>query len=732
MSLFHRAIFCGIMIMVIYMGKILVIAEKPSVARDIARVLKCSQKGDGFIGGEKYIVSWAVGHLVTLCEPEDYDKSLKRWTSASLPIIPEKMKLKAIRGSKKQLDILKKLMNDKETESIICATDSGREGELIFRYIYDFNKCKKPFQRLWISSMTDAAIKEGFASLKDGKEYDMLYTSAKCRSEADWLVGINATRAFTIKYDALLSIGRVQTPTLAMIVNRQREIDVFVPSKYYEVNADYGDFKGTWTDGKNNTRLDSKEAAELIAQKVKGKEGTVADVTKTAKQTPPPQLYDLTELQRDCNKMYGFSAQNTLDIAQSLYEKRKMITYPRTDSRYLSDDMIPKIKVTLKRLTDAGIFAEYAQNIIGLEKLPITKRIVDNKKVTDHHAIIPADNYYKKDSLTSDEKKVFGLIALRFIAVFNPAYKYTSTKITVICEDEKFISKGSTVTDEGWKRLYREVYKNNRDSEQILPDVKKGDNVMIVEAISVEKETKPPSPYNEATLLTAMENAGKNTDDEELKERLKEYGLGTPATRAAIIERLITVGYIHRKGKILVPDEKGKQLIEIVPDEMKSPVTTGKWEKGLGSIAKGAMQSEKFMSSINRYVYYLVDYAAKSSADIKIDDKKKKIRSKGKVKVLGKCPLCGGDVLSNTKAYYCGGWKRGCKFTLWKNSLERYGVSLSDDMIKELLDKGIVSKLSVTKAQTGEKCTADLIYNKEKGIIELMDMTVLAENTASE
>ena len=387
MSLFHRTIFCGIMIMVIYMGKILVIAEKPSVARDIARVLKCSQKGDGFIGGEKYIVSWAVGHLVTLCEPEDYDKSLKRWTSASLPIIPEKMKLKAIRGSKKQLDILKKLMNDKETESIICATDSGREGELIFRYIYDFNKCKKPFQRLWISSMTDAAIKEGFAALKDGKEYDMLYTSAKCRSEADWLVGINATRAFTIKYDALLSIGRVQTPTLAMIVNRQREIDVFVPSKYYEVNADYGDFKGTWTDAKNNSRLDSKEAAELIAQKVKRKEGTVAEVTKTAKQTQPPQLYDLTELQRDCNKMYGFSAQNTLDIAQSLYEKRKMITYPRTDSRYLSDDMIPKIKVTMKRLTDAGIFAEYAQSIIELEKLPITKRIVDNKKVTDHHAI---------------------------------------------------------------------------------------------------------------------------------------------------------------------------------------------------------------------------------------------------------------------------------------------------------------------------------------------------------
>ncbi len=708
------------------MGKILVIAEKPSVARDIARVLKCTQKGDGFLAGDNYIVSWAVGHLVTLCEPEDYDKALKRWNAASLPIIPETMKLKAIRGSKKQLDILKKLMNAKDTDSLICATDSGREGELIFRYIYAYNKCKKPFQRLWISSMTDAAIREGFANLKNGSEYDMLYTSAKCRSEADWLVGINATRAFTIKYDALLSIGRVQTPTLAMIVNRQKEIDEFVPSKYYEVLADYGDFKGTWTDEKNNTKLDKMEAAESIAEKVKGKDALTTEVAKTAKQTPPPQLYDLTELQRDCNKMYGFSAQKTLDIAQSLYEKRKMITYPRTDSRYLSDDMIPKIKVIMRRLTDSGIFTVYAQEIIDMEKLPVTKRIVDNKKVTDHHAIIPADNKYRKDSLTPDEKKVFGLVALRFIAVFNPPYKYTSTKITTVCEEEKFVSKGSTVTDEGWKRLYREVYKNNRDSEQLLPEVKKGETVHIVNAEPVEKETKPPSPYNEATLLTAMENAGKNTDDEELKEKLKEYGLGTPATRAAIIERLIAVGYIHRKGKILVPDEKGKQLIQIVPDEMKSPVTTGKWEKGLGSIAKGTMQSEKFMASINRYVYYLVNFASESSSDIKIEDKRKKPGQRAKS--LGKCPLCGENVYENTKAYYCGGWKKGCKFTIWKDCLERYGVSLTDSIVKEVLEKGAIKDMPVTKAQTGEKCTATLIYNKERRLLELMDMTVTAES----
>ncbi len=707
------------------MGKVLVIAEKPSVARDIAAVLKCGEKGDGFIGGENYIVSWAVGHLVTLCEPDDYDKSLKRWTAGSLPIIPEKMKLKAVRGSKKQLDTLKKLMNAKDTDSIICATDSGREGELIFRYIYEYNKCKKPFKRLWISSMTDAAIKEGFANLRDGKEYDNLYISAKCRSEADWLVGINATRAFTIKYNALLSIGRVQTPTLAMIVKRQNEIDNFVPTKYYEVIADYGDFKGTWTDGKKNTKIDDKSAAEDIAYKVDGKTATVEDVVKTEKQILPPQLYDLTELQRDCNKIYGFSAKKTLDIAQSLYEKRKMITYPRTDSRYLSDDMIPKIKVVLKRLKDAGIFADYASDLIDGEKLPVTKRIVDNKKVTDHHAIIPADNYYRKDSLTSDEKKVFGLIAIRFIAAFNRPYKYTATKITVLCEDELFISKGNTVTDEGWKRLYKEVYKNVKDNEQILPDVKKDDTVMVKEAHTIEKETKPPLPYNEATLLTAMENAGKNTDDEQLKEKMKEYGLGTPATRAAIIERLIEVGYIHRKGKALIPDIKGKQLISIVPEEMRSPVTTGKWEKGLGSIAKGNMQAEKFMASINRYVYYLVGFAAEKSADIQIEDTKKRKKRSQRAKSFGKCPICGGDVLENSKAYYCAGWKNGCKFTLWKNSLERYGVPMTDKLVKELLTDKTVKKIPVIKAQTGEKCTADIIYNKEKNIMELMNMSVI-------
>lgn len=707
------------------MGKILVIAEKPSVARDIARVLKCGERKDGFLEGEKYIVSWAVGHLVTLCEPEDYDKSLKKWSTHNLPIIPHEMKLKSIRGSKKQLDILKKLMNDSDTDSLICATDSGREGELIFRYIYSFNKCKKPFMRLWISSMTDQAIKEGFDSLKPGNDYDLLYLSARCRSEADWLVGINATRAFTLKYNSLLSIGRVQTPTLAMIVQRQKEIDEFKVGVYYEVSVDYGDFKGTWTDDKNNTKIDKKEDAESIAAKVTGKNAIVLDASKTAKQTQPPQLYDLTELQRDCNKMYGFSAQKTLDIAQSLYEKRKMITYPRTDSRYLSTDMEPKIKTIMKRLVNSNIFTEYAQNVIDMSKLPITKRIVNNSKVTDHHAIIPADNAYRKDSLTADEKKVFGLIAVRFIAVFNLPYKYTSTKITMTCENEIFISRGTTVTNEGWKKLYKDIYKNSKEKDEFLPDVKKGDTREIKNAISVQKETKPPLPYNEATLLTAMENAGKNVDDEALSEKLKEYGLGTPATRAAIIERLISVGYIHRKGKNLIPEEKGRQLIEIVPEEMKSPVTTGKWEKGLGTISKGGMQPEKFMLSIKRYVYYLVGYAEQNTANVVFAEEKRK---KGKSRALGKCPVCGdGEIYENSKAYFCGNWKKGCKFTIWKDSLERYGVALDNKLMKELLKNGKAEKVNVTKAQTGEKCTASIVLNKEKSMVELMDMIVLQE-----
>ena len=705
------------------MGKILVVAEKPSVGRDIARVLGCKTKGDGFLSGEKYIVSWAVGHLITLADPEDYDAALKKWRFETLPIIPQKIKTKSIKQTYSQLKILKELMNDKETDSIVCATDSGREGELIFRYIYEFVKCKKPFQRLWISSMTDKAITDGFAKLKDGSEYDNLYYSAKCRSEADWLVGINASRAYTIRYDALLSIGRVQTPTLAIMVMRQQEIDAFESKDYYEVKTEYDGFGGTWfKEEYGETKIFEKEKADEIAKKVKGKKGRVTKVEKEEKKQLPPLLYDLTELQRDCNRIFGFSAQKTLDIAQSLYEKRKMITYPRTDSRYLSDDMIPKVSNTLGKMASVARYANSAKKLLAMEKLPFNKRIIDNSKVSDHHAIIPTDGKLNVESLSEEEKKVFDLVALRFLAVFYPAYVYESTRAVVECENETFVSKGMHVIDKGWTIFsIKAKSKKKEDEETELPELHEGDEVEILKASAVKNKTKPPQPYTEASLLTAMENAGRFVDDEELKEQLKESGLGTPATRAAIIERLITVGYAQRKGKSLVPTEKGINLIKIVPEELKSPQTTGKWEKGLSSIAKGKMQSERFMGSIERFVYYIIGEAQKGGTEVKFEREER--ASKGKKRALGKCPVCGkGEIYENTKAYFCTEWKSGCKFTLWKNVLDQYGNSLDSKKMKILLKEGRIDNVSVMLPQTQEKGNATLFLNKDKNFMaELMN-----------
>ena len=628
------------------MGKILVIAEKPSVARDIAKVLKANQKGDGCLIGENYVVSWAVGHLVTLAEPEDYDEKYKKWNFSTLPILPEEMKLKAIQQTRSQLKVLHKWMNSAEIDSLICATDSGREGELIFRYIYEITNCKKPFERLWISSMTEEAIKEGFATLKDGREYDLLYTSAKCRSEADWLVGMNATRAYTLRYDALLSIGRVQTPTLALIVNKQKEIDAFVAEGYFEVQADFGGYTGMWIDQEEHTRIEKEETAKAIVQKVSGKQAVITKVEKEEKKTPPPLLYDLTELQRDCNKKFGFSAKKTLDIAQSLYEKRKMITYPRTDSRYLSDDMKGKVHNTLRRLNELEEYQSYTQPLSG--NISFTKRIIDNSKVTDHHAIIPTDGKLRVDSLTEEEKKVFSLVAARFLAVFYPYYRYETTKVYAMAEQEQFLSKGTVVLEEGWQAVEKALVpatatkkKKKDEEEQKLPALTEGEQRKIEKAAVQKKKTKPPIPYTESSLLSAMENAGRFVEDEALKEQMKDSGLGTPATRAAIIERLLTVGYIVRKGKNLIPTEKGMKLIEVVPIEMSSPQTTGKWEKGLSSISKGKMTEERFMASIRRYVQFLIhDAASGRRADVVFPAEQ--IRGKKrKNNAFGKCPVCG-------------------------------------------------------------------------------------------
>lgn len=712
------------------MGKTLVIAEKPSVARDIAKTLGVSGKNEGYLTGENYVVSWAIGHLVTLAEPEAYDVKYKKWNFETLPILPDSMKLEAIKKTRSQLKVLHKLMHSREIDEIICATDSGREGELIFRYIYEITQCRKPFRRLWISSMTETAIREGFAHLQDGSHYDLLYHSARCRAEADWLVGMNASRAYTIRYGALLSIGRVQTPTLALIVEKQKEIDAFVPQDYFEVQADFEQYTGFWIDEKENTRLDLREKAEQIAARVKGQRGIVSQIVKEEKRQLPPLLYDLTELQRECNRKFGFSAKKTLDIAQSLYEKRKMITYPRTDSRYLSDDMVGKIKQTLGRLKDVPVFSSYAAEVLAKEKLPLSKRIIDNSKVTDHHAIIPTDTRLRTDHLTPEENKVFSLVAARFLAVFYPAYVYESTKVYTKVGLDTFLSKGKTVLQEGWqaveKALLPETRKNKteKEEEQQLPPLTEQQPVVAKRTKVLDKKTKAPPPYTESTLLSAMENAGRFVEDEELKEQMKDSGLGTPATRAAIIERLLSVGYIMRKGKTLVPTEKGQKLIAVVPEELRSPQTTGKWEKGLSSIAKGKMTEERFLESIRRYVRFLVDDAAQHKKDVVFEAERprgKRSRAQG----LGKCPLCGkGKILENSRSYYCTEWKNGCKFSLWKDSTEPYGILLDAPKVKRLLKGEKLEKIPIVLPQTGERGTADLILSPDhSGRVELMNVT---------
>ena len=695
------------------MGRILIVAEKPSVARDIARVVGCNKKNEGFLESDKYIVSWALGHLVALCEPEDYDMSYKKWSMDNLPIMPENMKLKAIKKTSKQLTQLKKLMNGKDIDYVICATDSGREGELIFRYIYQFVKCNKPFKRLWISSMTDEAIKEGLMNLKDSKEYDNLYLSAKCRSEADWLVGINASRAYTITHKALLSVGRVQTPTLYLIVKRQYEIDNFKSTDYYEVQTDYGSFSGIWFNEKySNTHIDDIKKAEEIKNKVNKKQAVVTLVESENKKEYPPLLYDLTELQRAANRAFGYSAKKTLDIAQNLYEKHKIITYPRTDSRYITEDMKSNVAFTFKKLVSVDVYKNDISQL-NLNALNFNKRIVDNSKVSDHHAIIPANNKPALNRLTNDEFNVYNLVVKRFTAVFYPPYEYNIKTVVAESQNESFVSKGKTDLNLGWRII--EPLKDKEEKTVIPPGLKKGNCLNIVSAKVLKKKTQPPKQYTEATLLSAMENAGREIEDETLKEQMKDSGLGTPATRAAIIERLLSVGYIKRKGKSLVPEEKGKRLCMAVPEEIKSAETTGKWEKGLSSVSKGKMAPDRFMGSIKRFVMFLIDDAQKNKREV-VFEAETPIKKHRNIS-LGKCPVCGSKVLENSKAFYCSNWKEGCAFTVWKNILDRYGNSMDSAKMRKILKNGRAEKIKITMPQTGESGMADLVLNKERNYI---------------
>ncbi|MCH5286272.1 MAG: DNA topoisomerase 3 [Christensenellaceae bacterium] len=687
------------------MGHTVVIAEKPSVGRDIARVLGCRTRGEGCLTGGDWIVTWAVGHLVTLVEPDELDERYKRWQMSTLPILPEDIPLKVISSSRKQFQIVKKLICDSDTDRLICATDAGREGELIFRYIYMKSGCKKPFDRLWISSMTDEAIQEGFRQIRPGAQYDGLFRSAQCRSQADWLVGMNASRAFTLRYDTLLSVGRVQTPTLAILVKRRKEIEQFKPEEYATVTADFGDYKGMYFSEKldPDTHIPKPEEAKRIADDVKGRQATVRSAETTRKRDLPPQLYDLTSLQRDANRLLGFTADKTLKLAQSLYETRKALTYPRTDSRHLPPDMIPRVVQTMKLLPDS--YQALVPGALPNGKLPVTKRTVDETKVTDHHAIIPTAKKVDPATFPEDERRLYDLVARRMLAAFYPPCEYDATKVITQVDEHSFRTNGRTVLANGWKDVpplenppkpRKKAKAADEEDEAVLPPLSAGDTRTVKDAAIQQDKTKPPSMHTDASLLAAMENAGRELEDEELQRQMKGSGIGTPATRAAIIERLMQVGYAQRKGKTIAATDKGVQLIDIMPQEIASPEMTGRWELALDRITDGQQDAAKFMESIRRFSTFLVDYARTNDKQASFPEEDRRRKGKGRGKAFPSkpvegavCPVCGqGGVVETQLAFSCSRTSDGCHFTLWKDCLTRGGgPELTDKLIRLLLEK---------------------------------------------
>ena len=656
----------------------LVIAEKPSVARDLARVLQCRGRGEAWYEGGEWRVSWALGHLVSLCEPEEIDEKWKRWRAEDLPILPQTLPLKVLPKTKKQYGVLKKLMADKECAGLVCATDAGREGELIFRNIYQMAACQKPVKRLWISSMTDEAIRDGFAAMKPMADYDALYRSARCRSEADWLVGMNASRAFTLRYGVLLSVGRVQTPTLALLVKRRREIEAFTPKDYWTVTASFGDYEGQWLNEKTKEKkLCDGAQAEAIAAKIKGQPARVERVMREIKRELPPRLYDLTSLQRDANRLLGFTAKKTLDTAQKLYEERKLLTYPRTDSRCLTPDMAGKAKQAI-----AALPGEYsALKAPLMEKpLPITKRVFDASKVSDHHALITTGRAFDPEKLPPDERKLLDLVIRRMLAVFYPDFVYDRAQALTRCAGELFESVGREIRQLGWKETLKGLKDKAEEKaakeEPPLPPLHEQDTRKCEKARIKADKTKPPSPHTDASLLAAMEHAGRDIEDDELRESMKDSGLGTPATRAAILERLLQVGYAERKGRALSATDKGVRLIEAVPEDIASAETTGRWEKALAGIAENQMDPTRFLEGIRRLSASLVE-SAKSAPDVPFEPEERRGKRGGKRKAapsLGVCPLCGkGEVLENSKAFYCSRWKDGCGLKVWKDCAAKQG-----------------------------------------------------------
>ena len=752
------------------MAKTLVIAEKPSVGRDLAAALhgpfqrrkledikpkRSRKKADAetneevvekaksssksrardeavFLESDDDVITWAVGHLVQLAEPEEYDERWKRWRMADLPIVPpDGFKLVPRDAkSKKQLTLIETLLKRDDIDKIINACDAGREGELIFAYVYEsvFGEsatsegAPKPVERLWISSMTKAAIREGFEKLRPGLHMQPLEDAARSRSEADWLVGMNATRAATIRGRAwvggVVSLGRVQTPTLAMIVKREREIQAFVPEPYRLVHATFQPpYQGLWFEGDETRIFGDLERADRIVAKVSGQDGTIEKVERKEQSERAPLLYDLTSLQREANRRYGFSARRTLQAAQSLYEAKKAITYPRTSSRYLSGDMVPQLKTTAATLQPIAEYRDAATYVLGLEQLPL-QRVVNDAKVDDHHAIIPTDVDHDMEALTPDERRVFDLVARRFLAVFHPPARYARTTVITTVEEERFRTRGKVTLEAGWRAVYGVEPDHERQSEDEteggeIPVLQEGQTVRCIAAELEEKMTRPPPRYTEATLLSAMETAGKLVDDEELREAMKESGLGTPATRAETIETLIRREYIERVGKDLQATPKGIQVVTMLEEhKLTSPELTGDWEHKLSDIEHGRGDRGTFMKGIAEFAKETVDQIAALD--------KEKLRPE-RVE-LGLCPRCGAEtgeiIRENSKAYGCTSWKSreevGCGFVIWKRVA---GRTLTPEIARQLIEERRTREvLSGFRSRNGKPFRARLVLNEEDKI----------------
>ena len=650
---------------------ILVIAEKPSVAQSIAKVLGATSRKDGYLEGNNYIVSWCVGHLVGLADASSYNERYAKWRYDDLPIVPEEWLFEVPKDKAQQFKILRDLIKDKRVTELVCATDAGREGELIFRLVYHKAGCTKPFKRLWISSLEDAAIREGFNHLRDGSDYDKLYEAALSRSKADWIVGINGTRLFTTLYKKKLVVGRVQTPTLAMLVEREGKITTFHKEKYFNVHVE--------RDGliADMEKIKTEEEAKTIAAACDKKQAVVSSVRKETKTVNPPKLYDLTTLQREANRYFSFTAQQTLDLVQSLYEK-KLLTYPRTDSQFITDDM----EGTARKVID--IICRKVSIFDGIRHDPDMKRIINNAKVTDHHAIIPTVQLEKQDisELPQSEQKVLSLVGMRLLAATGEKHIYDETRITLSCEGYEFKSKGKTVTQEGWKAVEQRFKaslktKDKEDPEKVLPAVNENDILSPVSASVTEHYTTPPKPYTEDTLLSAMETAGNDEFDEETEKK----GLGTPATRAGIIEKLVKSGFIERKGKSLVPTKDGSNLVCVLPEQITSPTMTAEWENTLMQIERGNADADVFLKGIVQMTGDLVKaYPFLSDAEAN--------RFESGKEVVGKCPRCGSPVYVGKGNYYCS--SKECSFCMWEDNkfFASKKKKLTKKIAKELLDKG--------------------------------------------